>query len=554
MSKSFKHILGLIIFLVLINITSSSFFVRQDFTHDKRYSLSNYSQVLTDKLNKSVHLEIYLNGDMPSEYKRLQREIRYLLEEYAAYNPLIKFSFINPIDDGKNAMEVANQFYQNGMSPKVLNQMKNGEMSEKIIFPWAVASFGEQKIPVSLLSKNTQVDTENLINTSIQEIEYQITNALKILTQNKSKKIAIIKGQGELEDMYIADAFRSLKNYYYIAPFTLDSVQSNPQKTFEELSDFDLIVEAKPQKAFSEEKKHLIDQYIMQGGSAIWLTEHVTAEQDSLMKNQSLFALPKDLNLHDLFFEYGIRINPQLVKDLYCAPISLATGSGRDTEINQFPWLYAPLSQRNQPHIITKNLLPIKFDYANPIDTLKNDLKKEILLQSSPLSQIVGVPKEINLNLIQQKPNPEDFRNDRQNLAVLVEGEFKSAYKNRLKPFDLNNQKDDGVFTSQAFISDGDVIKNEVSKGEILELGFDRLSGNAYGNKQFLINLTNYMLGDKDLVSLRNKSIKTANFDQAKVKNSKTKWQIINIALAPFLMIVFGALMFFLKRRKYVKS
>ena len=511
-------------------------------------------KILVNSIDKSVVIEVFLNGEMPSEYKRLQREIRYLLEEYSAYNSLIKFDFINPVDDNQNAMDVANQFYENGMSPKVLNQMKNGEMSEKIIFPWALANYDGQKFPISLLSKNTKTETENVINTSIQEIEYQISNALKILTRKKSKKIAIIKGQGELDDMYIADAFRSLKNYYYIAPFTLDSVQSNPQKTFEELSDFDLIVEAKPQKAFSEEKKYLIDQYIMQGGSAIWLTEHVTAEQDSLMKNQSLFALPKDLNLHDLFFEYGIRINPQLVKDLYCAPISLATGSGRDTEINQFPWLYAPLSQRNQPHIITKNLLPIKFDYANPIDTLKNDLKKEILLQSSPLSQIVGVPKEINLNLIQQKPNPEDFRNDRQNLAVLVEGEFKSAYKNRLKPFDLNNQKDDGVFTSQAFISDGDVIKNEVSKGEILELGFDRLSGNAYGNKQFLINLTNYMLGDKDLVSLRNKSIKTANFDQAKVKNSKIKWQIINIALAPFLMIVFGALMFFFKRKKYVKS
>lgn len=553
MKKHVSKILGLVVILVIINLISSNAFLRQDFTHDQRYSLSHYSQDLVDDIDKSIVIEVFLNGEMPSEYKRLQREIRYLLEEYSAYNSLIKFDFINPVQENQNAMDVANQFYENGMSPKVLNQMKNGEMSEKIIFPWAMASFGDQKIPISLLSKNTKTETENVINTSIQEIEYQITNALKILTREKSKKIAIIKGQGELDDMYIADAFRSLKNYYYIAPFTLDSVQSNPQKTFEELSNFDLIVEAKPQEAFSEEKKYLIDQYIMQGGSAIWLTEHVAAEQDSLMKNQSLFALPKDLNLHDLFFEYGIRINPQLVKDLYCAPISLATGSGRDTEINQFPWLYAPLSQRNQPHIITKNLLPIKFDYANPIDTLKSDLKKEILLQSSPLSQVVGVPKEINLNLIQEKPNPEDFRNDRQNLAVLVEGEFESAYKNRLKPIELKAQKDDGVFTSQAFISDGDVIKNEVSKGEILELGFDRLSGNAYGNKQFLINLTNYMLGDKDLVSLRNKSIKTANFDQAKVKNSKGKWQIINIAIAPLFIIAFGALMFFFKRRKYVK-
>lgn len=554
MKVHLKKIFGLVALLVLVNLASSHFFLRQDFTHDKRYSLSTYSKSLTKDIDKSILVEIYLNGEMPSNYKRLQREIRYLLEEYAAYNPLIKFEFINPISEGQNAMEVANQFYANGMSPKVLNEMKNGEMSEKIIFPWAVAHYGDQKAPISLLSKNTKEETEKLINTSIQEIEYQISNALKILTEQKSKKIAIIKGQDELGDLHIADAVRSLKNYYYIAPFTLDSVATNPQKAFENLSAFDLIIDAKPQKAFTEEKKYLLDQYVMQGGSAIWLTEHVAAEQDSLMKNKDLFALPKDLNLHDLFFEYGIRINPQLVKDLYCAPISLATGSGQNTEINQFPWFYAPLSQRNKSHIITKNLLPIKFDFANPIDTLKSDLKKEVLLQSSPLSQVVGVPKEVSLDIIQEKPNPDHYRSDRQNLAVLVEGEFESAYKNRLKPLQLSSPKEDGVNTSQAFISDGDVIKNEVSKGEVLELGFDRLSGNAYGNKQFLVNLTNYMLGDKDLVALRNKSIKTANLDQDEVKSSKTKWQLINIVLAPILIIIFGVVMHFFKKRKYIKN
>lgn len=554
MKSHLKHIAGLIALFVIINLASSHFFIRQDFTINQRFSLSNYSVELSQKIEKQVLVQVFLDGELPSNYKRLQREIGYLLEEYAAYNSLVKFEFIDPTNENRDPMEVANQFYENGMSPKVLNQLKNGEMREKIIFPWAIISYDGQKLPVKLISEQNQSENADLINNSIEELEYQLTNALKIVSQSKTKKLAIIKGQNELEDIYIADVLKGLKQYYYIAPFTLDSVEISPQKTLNQLSEFDLIIDAKPQEAFSEAKKHLVDQYIMNGGNAIWLTEHVKAEQDSLLKTGKSIALPIDLNLYDLFFSYGIRINPELVKDLYCAPISLAVGQGENTEINQFPWYFSPLSQRNKPHVLTKNLSPVKFDFANPIDTLKSDLKKEVLLQSSPLSAKIGVPTEISLDMIKTKPDPGRLNDGRLNLAVLVEGKFTSAYKNRIKPLKFNKDVSEGVNSMQAFISDGDFIKNEVSEGQPMSLGFDRFSGNTYGNKAFFINLVNYMLADQDLVGLRNKSIKTANLDRDKLNAAALSWQVLNLAIIPVLVIILALLSYYFKRKRYIKN
>lgn len=554
MKQHIKHIVWVLLAFVLVNAIASQMFLRQDFTQNKRYSLSDYSKNLVSPLEKQVLVEVFLTGDLPSNYKRLEREIGYLLEEYAAYNSLIKFNFINPVSESDDAMRVANSFYENGMSPKVLNQLKNGEMSEKIIFPWAVISYGDQRFPVKLISDNNQANQEELINSSIEELEYQLTNVLKIVSENKSKKIAIIKGQNELQDVYIADVLKSLKEYYYLAAFTLDSVEVSAVKTYNQLSEYDLIIDAKPQNSFSEPKKYLLDQYIMQGGKAIWLTEHVAIDQDSLLKTGQSIALPKDLNLYDLFFSYGIRINPELVKDLYCAPINLAVGEAQNTEINQFPWFYSPLSQRNQPHPINRNLSPVKFDFTNPIDTLKGNLRTQILLQSSPLSAKIGTPTVISLEEVKTKPDPKTLNDDRLNLAVLKQGQFKSAYKNRLKPFKLETNLEESKPTQQAFISDGDLIKNEFNNGEIIPLGFDRFSGQVYGNKQFFINLVNYMLADQDLVNLRNKSIKTANLDSDSLKLSKLKWQLIYLLALPVFVIVFGVLSFYAKKRRYAKK
>ena len=550
-----KKILGIVALLLLLNLVASQFFTRLDFTSDGKYTLSNSTLELIDSINNPVLFKVFLTGDLPSEFKRLQTETRYMLEEFQAYNANIKFEFVDPLDSDEETMDVANRFYEEGMPPESLNIRESGQLTERLIFPWAIAKYENKQVSVKLLQKTLTQSNSELIQKSIENLEYAFIDAITKLSRERSKKIAIIKGQGELEDRYLSDFLTTLKDYYLIAPFTLDSVKRNPQRTVDLLKTYDLIIDAKATQAFSEEKNYAIDQYLMNGGKALWLTEHVHVEKDSLYRSsKSTLALPKDLNLYNLFFKYGIRINPQFVNDLYSAPIVLASGSGNSTQLSRFPWFYDPLGNTGEKHPITSNLNPVKFEFANPIDTLKSNLKKTILLESSELSRKVGVPYEINLSEISKEPDPRLYTEGNYPLAVLIEGEFNSAFKAKLKPFQLSNSLDESPKTQQVFISDGDVIKNQLQSGKPLELGFDRYTGQTYGNKTFLLNTVNFLLGDEDLVKTRNKSIELDEMDLEKLKNEKLTWQLFNLAVPVISVLIFGLVFFYWRRKKYHKS
>lgn len=546
-----KYLLGLVLILCLINFAASSIFERFDFTEDQRYTLSETSLEITTKIKKPVVVQVFLKGDLPSEFSRLQRETRYILEEFAAYNSNIKFEFVNPVGEDEDAMEVGTRFYENGMSPENLNVREKGKTTETLIFPWATLKYGDKTAKVKLLQKTLDKKNEETIKKSIQNLEYAFADAFTKLTRERNKKIAIIKGQGELEDRYISDFLQTVKDYYLIAPFTLDSVDVAPQKTLDVLKTYDLIIDAKPRQKFSENKKYALDQYLMNGGKALWLTEHTIAEKDSLYnKSQQTFAIPNDLNLHEFFFKYGFRINPVLVNDLYSAPIVLASGRGNNTQLKRFPWFYEPLGV-NADHPITGNIKQVKFDFANQIDTLKNEIDKTVLLKSSELSRKVGTPRTINLDIISQEPDPRLYTEGSYNLAVLLEGEFESAYKNKVKPFEIQNHRDKSEPTQQVVVADGDVIKNQIQSGEVLELGFDRYTGLTYGNKTFLLNTVNYLLGDQGLVEVRNKSIRLNKLDANKIQAQALRWQIINLGVSVLMLIGIGILLNYLKRKRY---
>jgi gliding-associated putative ABC transporter substrate-binding component GldG len=553
-TTTLKKIVGILAVLILLNLIASQFFARLDFTTDGRYTLSNSTLELVDSIENPILIQVYLTGDLPSEFKRLQTEVRYMIEELQAYNANIKFEFVDVLEGDRDAMQVANQFYELGMPPESLNIRENGKLTERLIFPWAVANIKNQQASVQLLQKTLTQSNSELIQKSIENLEYAFVDAITKLSRERTKKIAILKGQGELQDRYISDFLTTLKEYYLIAPFTLDSVSKNPQRTVDLLKTYDLIIDAKPTKAFSEEKNYAIDQYLMSGGKALWLTEHVNVEKDSLYRaSKSALALPTDLNLYNLFFKYGVRINPQLINDLYSAPIVLASGSGNSTQLSRFPWFYDPLGNVGQKHPITSNLNQVKFEFANPIDTLKSNLKKTILLQSSELSRKVGVPSEINLSQITEEPDPRLYTSGNFPMAVLVEGQFRSAFQAKLKPFPLSNPLEVSPETQQVFISDGDVIKNQLQSGKPLELGFDRYTGLTYGNKTFLLNTVNFLLGDEDLVNTRNKSINLDEMDLDKLQKDKLTWQVLNLTVPLLSILVFGAVFFFWRKKKYSK-
>ncbi|MGA9325584.1 MAG: gliding motility-associated ABC transporter substrate-binding protein GldG [Salegentibacter sp.] len=552
--QSYRSLILLIIALVILNILASKFFERFDLTQDHRYTLSPAALKIVEDVEEPVMIDVFLQGDFPPEFRRLRNETGQLLEEFAAYNPNIKFDFIDPLAEGDDARKVAGEFYKMGMTPARVNVKENGKTSEAIIFPWAIANYGKKTVKIPLLKNKIGTTDEERVTNSVQQLEYDFADALSRLIYPRKKKIAIMRGNGELPDARIADFIKTIQQYYYIAPFTLDSAAVNPQKTLQELKDYDLIIEAKPTEAYTEKEKYVLDQYSMNGGKSMWLVDQVAMENDSLFNpSGTAFALPRNLNLGDFFFSYGIRINPELVNDIYSAPIILATGSGNNTRFNPFPWFYSPLTSSPNDHPIINNIEAVKFEYASPIDTLKNDIKKTILLSSSPQTKLEGVPRQISLEIVGKKPNLASYTSGEQPLAVLLEGKFTSVYKNRVKPFKLENDKTLSEPTKMLVISDGDVIKNDLQKGVPQELGFERYTGNTYGNKEFLLNSVNYMLDDTGLIDIRSKEIKISFLDPEKTAAEREKWQLLNLLLPLVLLGIFAFLFNFFRKRKYTR-
>ncbi|MDT0690335.1 gliding motility-associated ABC transporter substrate-binding protein GldG [Salegentibacter sp. F188] len=551
---TYKSLAILIVGLILLNVLAANFFTRFDLTQDNRYTLSTASKNIIEDIEKTVIIDVFLQGNFPPEFRRLRNETSQLLEEFAAYNSNIRVNFINPIEEGQDANAVAQEFLQMGMTPARVSVQESGKTSEEIIFPWAIANYEDKTVKIPLLKNTLGATDEDRVTNSVQQLEYAFANGLDKLIYPKEKKIAVMRGNGELPDANLADFLQTLQEYYYIAPFTLDSAAQNPQKTLQKLNEFDLILEAKPTEPFTENEKFVLDQYKMNGGKSIWLVESVAMETDSLL-NQSgtTYALPRDLNLGDLFFSYGIRINPVLINDLYSAPITLASGSGNNTRFNPYPWFYSPLSSSPNDHPIINNIEAVKFEYANQIDTLANDIEKTILLSSSPRTKVEGTPLQISLEMVSQKPQISTYTDGEQPLAVLLKGNFTSAYKNRIKPFEIPNPLDESAATKMLVISDGDVIKNDLQRGAPLELGFERYTGSTYGNKEFLLNAVNYMLDDNGLIEIRTEEISIPFLDPERTAEEREKWQLTNLVVPLLILGIFAFLFTFFRRRKYVK-
>jgi gliding-associated putative ABC transporter substrate-binding component GldG len=547
---------GITLFLLLvINTIGSFFFFRLDLTKDKRYTLSSTSLHIIEQVKNPLYIKVYMQGELPSEFKRLQLETRQMIEEFQGYNSNIIFEFIDPLEDEDSSMDNIKELYRKGLTPINISVDDKGKQSQAMVFPWAIAVYDNKEVNIPLLKNIMGASTTDKIIGSVQHLEYSIADALHKITNEKQKKIAIIKGNGELHEAYIAKFLLQTKESYHIGPFTLDSLAKQPLNTLTELKKYDLAIIAKPTEAFSESEKQVLDQYIVNGGKTIWLIDQVVAEMDSLYSpTGSALAFPRDLNLNDLFFKYGVRIYPDLIKDEQGSPIKLASGEqGSATQFQEFNWKYAPQVYSQSNHPIVKNVGGIKFDFANAIDTLKNGIKKTVLLQSSPYSKRIGTPTEINLNSVNEETTPADYLNKGNiPLAVLLEGNFHSMFENRILAFDQNNFQAKGKSGKMVVISDGDIIKNQLDKnGMPVELGYDQRSGNLYDNKDFLMNCVNYVLDDTGLINIRSKDLDLPLLDKEKVYENYTNIQLLTIGLPIVILAVFGLLFTFLRKRKY---
>ena len=545
MNKKKKNIVFLIVGVILLNFVNQSFYKRFDLTADKRYTLSETTKAILVNVDQPLFITVYLEGDFPSEFKRLQVETLQYLEELSAENSNIKIHFENP----ENQREY---LIKKGMMPSQLTVEENGKLSEAIIFPWAEINFENKTAIISLLPNAIVASQEEQLQKAVENLEYSFSNAINSIMQTKKKSVAILTGNGELEDIYQYSFLSEVAKKYKLAKFTLDSVSTNPQQTLKDITAFDLAIIAKPTQKFTAEEKLTLDQFIINGGKTLWMLDNVQADQDSLFNNGKMLAFPRNLNLTDLLFSYGIRINTTLVKDLYAAKIALATGTvGNQTQFQNLDWFYHPLVSGNPNHAITKNIAPVRLQFANQIDTLKNNIKKTPLLMSSRLTQKVGTPTIIELQSIADEPQSKDYMSGSQLFAVLLEGDFNSAYKNRVKPFETSLYKENATQNKMIVLADGDVGKNQILKGKPTDLTRDKWTNEQFGNKDFLLNAVDYLLDDAGLMELRNKTLKINILDKQKAFKERTFWQFLNIGLPLILLFSFGFIFNYLRKRKY---
>ncbi|QJP35594.1 gliding motility-associated ABC transporter substrate-binding protein GldG [Nonlabens sp. Ci31] len=563
MKKTYTSFIVVVIVLILLNLLSRSVYQRFDLTKDSRYTLSEETEKVLEQAYKPIIIDVFLDGELPGEFRKLKLETGQFLEELAAIHPNLKYDFINPIEGAsqQETEQITAQLAKSGVRGAIATIQEGGKSTKVTVFPYALILYDGKTIAVPLLKTVARATAEERVNSSIQQLEYQFADGLRKASQKKTKTVAFLRDSGTLSDLKIGDFIKSIQEYYRAAPFgiefviTSDSIQ--PQQVLKSLNKFDLVVDPKPTEAYSETKKYILDQYLMQGGKLLLAIDPVIMENDSLSNQEAkAYPVPRKLNLDDMLFRYGLRLNNGLVKDLQHAPIALATGQGRNTQYEAYAWPYYPISKTSldtsaTAQFITKNLEDVKFEYTGTIDTLKNGIKKTILLSTSSKTQVMTLPALISLAEIGQEINPETYNRSHLPLAVLAEGSFTSAYKNRVKPVNLKGSLDQGKNAAIVLIADGDVLKNQVDRGEAQELGYDMRTGQLYGNKEFLMNTVNYLLDDTRLIKLRNKDIKIPFLDTKKIIDQKFKWQLINVVLPLLLVAGFGFVFMWLRKRKY---
>ncbi len=537
-------VLGLVI---VINLLGNSVYKRFDLTRDNRYTLSDETISMVESLNEPVIVKVYLQGDFPSEFKRLQAETDQLLEELSAVNDQIVYRFIDPLSNPKELID-------KGLQPSRLTVQEGGKVSEAVIFPWAVVTYQGKEENVSLLVNSVAESQEKQLQNSIENLEYEFAHAFAKIKEDKDKKIAVLKGNGELDDLYLYSFLKKLGEYYHLAAFTLDSAETDPVSTLRQLKDYDLALIAKPTIPFSEEEKYLLDQYLIGGGKTIWLIDNVHAEMDSLMTSGKSLAYNRELGLTDLFFSYGVRINYNVTKDLYSSTIRLASGNtGNQVQYQDFVWPYFPLVFTDDQHPVTKNIDPVLLKFPSSMDTLANGLKKRVLLSSSANGRVIGTPTPVALDEIAREIDRNEYKDATVPFGVLLEGSFKSAYANRIKPFDYPESAESSSMTKMMVISDGDIAANEVYRGEPLPLDKDKWTQQPYGNLSFMLNAAHYLLDENGIIRLRAKSLELQFLDKEKAYRERGRWQIINLVLPLLLLLLLGILFRTIRVRRYAR-
>jgi ABC-2 type transport system permease protein len=568
-SRLTVQLILVILIISSVSYISSIIFTRFDLTSEKRYTLSEETLEIIKNLDDIVYFKVYLEGDFPAGFKRLRRETMEILDEFRAYNKNIQYEFINP--SAETDLEQRNNTYkilvQQGLNPTNLQVKTKSGMDQQVIFPGCIISYRDKELPVELLDAQLNTPPEAVLNNSIQSLEYKFANAIHKLSRKKKPTIAFIEGHGEYKQRDVYDITQAFKQDYAVDRFRIDGqinalvkrhLVDSAKKEYRIEAKYAAIIIAGPDSLFSAKDRFIIDQYIMYGGKVLWLIDPMFASMDSIQNSEMTVAIEKPLDLNSQLFTYGVKLNNDLVTDIVSASIPLRTGQvGNKPRIDFFQWYYFPLVTPTSPHPIVRNLNAIKTQFVSSIDTTIGGVKKTILLQTSPYSRTLKSPAVINLGILRKEPDERLYSGPRKNIAVLLEGNFLSVFRNRIPP-EIAGDKEIGFRevskkTEMIVVSDADIIRNQfhIPEGYPLPLGYDQYTRQTYGNKEFILNALSYLVDGKGLIASRAKETRLRLLDKTKINNDKMLWQIINMLVPLFLILILASIMIWSRKRKY---
>lgn len=578
-SKQFKKntLLGLVVALVIvlvINILSSFLFFRIDLTKDKRHSLSPSTIEILKNLEDKVYIRVYLKGkDQPADYQLFAKQVEQMLQDFRSYSKNVYFEFIDPLESKTNeeVNSILGEFLKKGLEPIPISREDANGYSTHMVIPGAIISYRNHEYPARLVVADPS--GSDWLQYSIEELEYNLVSPIRRLIKTEKPSVAFLDGHGELDFWNTCWTAMQLQRFYNVSRITLDgkintlrhiSVADSANQTLKlGENKYDVLIVAQPTQPFKEYDKYIIDQFIMRGGKVLWLIDNTTASLDSLQSTPEFFATPRALYINDLFFTYGVRINPNLIQDLSCTPIPQQVsmiGDQPQYKFMAFPYCLDIVNFSDHP--IVRNIKEIKSDFAGTIDLVGNseNLQKTVLMTSSERSKLVPTPSIVTLKVGLTKPNMQEYAFRNLPIAVLVEGEFKSAFKGIL-PIEFDTIKeldyrDKSVPTRQIFVSDGDIIRNpfDRKRNQPYPAGYDIYTRTMYDNTQFIVNCVNYLCADDDLLQLRAKNFKIGSLNNDVVRKHKTLLSVLNICIPLLLVIIMGVVLIIMRKVKFSKK
>lgn len=541
--------------LILINIVAGRIYLQADITNDKRYTLSENTRQLLRELDRGIGVDIFLAGNLPAGIQKLQYATTRMLEEFRRITGnRLRYTVVDPaeVKEPEEKKQLVQYLANRGIMPVNLNRTTEDErLQQQIIFPGLIVYDDSTEVSISLLQNVPGYGPDENISHSVEALEYELTKALRLVTRKEKKSVGFLTGHGELPYEEIADMARTLLYYYQVDIVSVDSLAADPER-------YKALIVAKPTLDFPERDKYILDQYVMRGGRLLWLVDEVDVNDEVLKERETCYAVYRPLNIEDMLFKYGVRINPDILLDGNCVLIPVITGmNGTTPQYSPGPWYYSPLLLPVKQNPVTAGVQPVRVDYANTIDTVGGNsrLKKSVLLASSRYAASMKTPCPVTLSITEEKMTEDRFNKQYLPVAVMIEGQFQSLYRyNRRSENGLQGPfRPESDYNRMIVISDGDMIRNKVhgvgENARMIPLGYDEYSGRMYGNKDFILNCINLLCDDEGWMQLRSRNINWYLLDKTRLKLDLRLWQLLNLA-GPLLLVVVGGLLFRAIRRR----